>query len=58
MNLIVHKRENYSLVSVVKERLDSLISPELKAEFVMLTGNGTSNIVLDLSDCMYCDSSA
>ena len=57
MNFIVHKETNYSCVTVVRDRLDSFISPELKAELVMLSSEGAANIVLDLRDCVYCDSS-
>ena len=57
MNFIIRKEENYSCVKVVRDHLDSFVSPELKAELVMLSNNLEHNIVLDLSDCNYCDSS-
>lgn len=57
MNFIIRKEDNYSCVKVVKDRLDSFISPDLKAELVMLSNNQERNIILDLSDCSYCDSS-
>ncbi|MEI6680156.1 MAG: STAS domain-containing protein [Mariniphaga sp.] len=57
MNYTVQKEANYSCIKVVRERLDSFISPELKAEFVKLTNNGDCNIILDLAECKYCDSS-
>lgn len=57
MNFVIRKEANYSYVRVVRDRLDSFISPELKAEFVKLTTNGENKIILDLSECMYCDSS-
>ena len=57
MNFVVHKEANYTQVKVDRDRLDSFISPELKAELVMLSNQGASNIILDLSDCEYCDSS-
>jgi anti-anti-sigma factor len=57
MNIVVRKEADYSYVRVVRDRLDSFISPELKAEFVMLTTNGEYDIILDLSECGYCDSS-
>lgn len=57
MNIIIRKEENYSCVKVVRDRLDSFISPELKAELVVLSNNEEQNIILDLSDCSYCDSS-
>ena len=57
MNFIVRKEADYSCIKVARERLDSFISPELKAELVRLTKNGAANIVLDLEECKYCDSS-
>ena len=57
MNFIIRKEENYSCVKVVQDRLDSFISPELKAELVVLSNTEEQNIILDLSDCSYCDSS-
>jgi anti-sigma B factor antagonist len=57
MNFIIRKEAYYSCIKVVRERLDSFVSPELKAELVKLTNNGAFNIIIDLSDCKYCDSS-
>jgi anti-anti-sigma factor len=57
MNLVIKKEENYSYIRVTNERLDSFISPELKAELVMLVNKGENNIILDLKDCVYSDSS-
>lgn len=39
------------------EKLDSRVSPELKSELVMINSNGEKNIILDLSNSKYCDSS-
>lgn len=52
--------ENKDKVTVVKskvEKLDSLQAPEFKSEFVLINRNGDKNIILDLSDTRYCDSS-
>jgi anti-anti-sigma factor len=57
MNFNVRREGNFSCIRVLRERLDSFISPELKAELVMLSSNKERNIILDLSDCNYCDSS-
>lgn len=57
MNFVVRNELNYSFVKVVRDRLDSFISPELKAELVMLSNQGAVNIILDLQNCEYCDSS-
>ena len=57
MNFIIRKEEGYSYISVVRDHLDSFVSPELKAELVMLSSKQEHNIILDLKDCNYCDSS-
>jgi len=57
MNLVIKKEEKYSYIQVTNERLDSFISPELKAELVMLVNKGENKIILDLKDCAYSDSS-
>jgi anti-anti-sigma factor len=57
MILQVEKQKSCIVVKINSEKLDSLIAPELKAELVNLNGEGARNIVLDLSDTRYCDSS-
>ena len=51
------KNENYTIVKLDVEKLDSLVSPTLKSELVVLNNDGINNIVLDLSNTRYCDSS-
>ncbi len=51
------KKEEFTLVNVDTDKLDANNAPDLKTEFVRLTNNGESNIVLDMSNCTYCDSS-
>jgi anti-sigma B factor antagonist len=57
MNLVIKKELNYSYIQVTNQRLDSFISPELKAELVMMVNKGENKIILDLKDCIYSDSS-
>ena len=57
MNFIIRNEANFSCVKIGYERLDSFISPDLKAELVLLSTKGVCNIILDLGDCNYCDSS-
>jgi anti-sigma B factor antagonist len=57
MQFEVEKRENYTLVRVLTEKLDTNNSPDLKSQLVVTSGQGEKNIVLDLSLCKYCDSS-
>jgi len=57
MDFKIDKLDDFTLVQVLKEKLDTHIAPTLKSELVLLAGNGERNILLDLSKCNYCDSS-
>ena len=57
MEFKIDKIEDYVLIRVLKEKLDTIMSPSLKSELVLLSGNNEKNILLDLSKCTYCDSS-
>ena len=57
MEFNIEKKDNYTLIQVMEEKLDTHIAPNLKSELVLISGNGEKNIVLDLSNCRYCDSS-
>jgi anti-sigma B factor antagonist len=57
MEFQIEKFENHTLIKVLEEKLDTHIAPTLKSELVLVSGNGEKNIVLDLSNCRYCDSS-
>jgi anti-anti-sigma factor len=53
----IDKKDNYAIVRVNTEKLDSAVSPVLKSELVVLNTEGFKNIVLDLTHSRYCDSS-
>ena len=57
MEFKIDKLENYTLIEVIEEKLDTHIAPTLKSELVLVSGNGEKNIILDLSKVRYCDSS-
>jgi len=57
MEFKIEKLQNYTLIQVLEEKLDTHIAPTLKSELVLVSGNGEKNIILDLSKCRYCDSS-
>ena len=57
MDFEVIKTEDCSLISVLNDRLDTNIAPDLKSELVLLNSKGEKNIILDVSNCTYCDSS-
>ena len=57
MEFNIEKFENYTMIQVLEEKLDTHIAPALKSELVLISGKGEKNVVMDLSNCKYCDSS-
>jgi len=51
------KLTDYTLVKVLSEKLDTNNAPDLKSELVVINSSGEKNIILDVSNCEYCDSS-
>ncbi len=57
MKYTVDKQDKYTLLSLDEENLNSIISPDLKSEFVFLRNEGVKNLILDLTKIDYVDSS-
>ena len=57
MNLTIDRQEKYALVKIHEQKLTSNVAPELKAEVVMLHHEGFKNLIFDLNEVQYCDSS-
>ena len=57
MNFTKTNYDNFSVITSNVEKLDSSNSAELKAEFVLINKNSINNIILDLKNTKYCDSS-
>lgn len=57
MKIQVASEEKYTVLRPETEKLDSSVSPLLKAEVVMLNGKSVKNLLIDLSDVKYIDSS-
>jgi len=57
MALILEKHKNCVVIKIQFEKLDAIISPDLKAQLVTVNAEGAKNIILDLSEARYCDSS-
>ncbi|UKN02541.1 STAS domain-containing protein [Paracrocinitomix mangrovi] len=57
MNFSKEEKDNYTIVTSNVEKLDSTNAPELKSELVLINKNSVNNIVLDMSQSRYCDSS-
>ena len=57
MKYTIDKQEKYSLLRLHEEKLDSSVAPGLKSELITLHAEGVRNIVLDLAEVKYTDSS-
>lgn len=57
MDFEIIKFAEYTIVRILDERLDVNNAPDLKTELVVVNAKGEKNIVLDVSECNYCDSS-
>ncbi|WMJ73772.1 STAS domain-containing protein [Cytophagaceae bacterium ABcell3] len=57
MQSSVEKNEKYCLIKLKEDKLTSVIAPDLKSEIVKLNAEGCKNIILDMEDVKYVDSS-
>lgn len=57
MKYTIDKQDKYLTLTLHEEKLDSNIAPDLKSELITLHAEGVRNIILDLSDVKYTDSS-
>jgi anti-anti-sigma factor len=57
MHFTLDKTEKYVIIKLHEQKLNTLIAAELKSELLILNTQGYSNIILDLSESLYCDSS-
>lgn len=57
MQYSLDKNEKYAVVRLHEQKLNTLISAELKSELLIINSQGYNNIILDLTDTQYCDSS-
>jgi anti-sigma B factor antagonist len=57
MRFTVDKHDKYVLIRLNESKLNSLVSPQLKSELILINTEGHRNIILDLSQVKYSDSS-
>jgi anti-sigma B factor antagonist len=57
MKYSIDKEDRYAIFKLNEENLNSLISPDLKSEFIFLRNEGVRNLILDLTNVKYVDSS-
>jgi anti-sigma B factor antagonist len=57
MNFNISNKDKYTLVTTQVDKLDTTCAPELKSELVYLNKTDVRNIILDMGQTRYCDSS-
>lgn len=57
MKFTVDKHEKYVLLKLNESKINSLVTPQLKSELILINAEGQRNIVLDLSQVKFADSS-
>lgn len=57
MKYSVDSHDHYTLIRLNEENLNSFIAPNLKSRFIVIKNEGAQNLILDLSDVKYADSS-
>jgi anti-anti-sigma factor len=57
MKYSIEKQERYAVLNLREDNLNSVVAPNLKSELVILSNEGVPNLILDLSEVKYVDSS-
>ena len=57
MKYSVDKNERYSVFMLEEKNLNSIVAPDLKSEFIFLRNEGVPNLIFDMKDVEYIDSS-
>lgn len=57
MKFSIDKQERYSVLTLNEKNLNSILAPDLKSEFIFLSNEGTKNLIFDMSNVEYVDSS-
>lgn len=57
MKFTLDKHDKYVLVKLNESKINSLVTPQLKSELILINAEGQRNIILDLSQVKFADSS-
>ena len=57
MKYSIDKQDKYTVFKLHEEKMDTVLAPSLKSELVTLNAEGVENIILDLTEVKYTDSS-
>jgi anti-anti-sigma factor len=53
----IDQQDKYTIITVNEEKFTARVSPDLKTELVLMNSLGTKNIIFNLENTSYCDSS-
>lgn len=57
MKYTVDQHDNYCIFTLQEETLNSILAPDLKSKFVVLSNEGVQNLIFNLSNVKFVDSS-
>ncbi len=57
MKFSIDRQDQYTILTINEEKLDSTVSPEVKSEFVTLQAEGCQNLIVNMEPVKYSDSS-
>ncbi len=57
MKYRIDKQDQYSILALDEENLNSTIAPNLKSDFIFFNNEGVRNLILDMSNVKFVDSS-
>ncbi len=57
MKFSIDRQDQYTILRLDEDKLNSTISPEVKSEFITLQAEGVENVILNLELIKYIDSS-
>lgn len=57
MKFTLDKKETHTTLALGEDNLNSVMAPDLKSEFVFLRNEGVRNLIFDMADVKYVDSS-
>lgn len=57
MKFTLDKKDRFSVFKLNEPNLNSLVAPDLKSEFIFLRNEGVRNLIFDMTDVEYVDSS-
>ena len=57
MKYTVDQHDNYAIFSLDEENLNSVLAPDLKSKFVVLSNEGIQNLIFNLANVKFVDSS-